>query len=121
MENTQPKKKGLVEWIRNDIRKDFEKLRYWRGGLIGGVAGYIVSFFFQDPFIREKMGLGNYLLYFFDVLFKMLFEGRGFIETALIAWAGVIVGASIGGFVEKKLVEKGVVKIKVKGAEEKPE
>lgn len=82
------------------------KLRYWRGQLIGGAVGYAISFFFQDPFIKEKLGFGKYLLYFFDVLFKMLFEGNGFIDTAIIAWVGIAVGAVIGEIVEKKLAKK---------------
>lgn len=42
-------------------------------GLFGLIAGYPISFFFQNAIVREKLGMGGYIQHIGDV-FKSLFE-----------------------------------------------
>ncbi|MGN0846680.1 MAG: hypothetical protein ACI4RA_04765 [Kiritimatiellia bacterium] len=98
-------KKSFMEWLVEDFRND---LRSWRGCVFGAVAGYVVSYFFQDEFVRAFVGFFDYMGHFCDILFT--FEDRGFAITAFKAWISIAIGMAIGGSIEKKLIEKGRIK-----------
>jgi hypothetical protein len=73
------------------------------GGIYGGIAGYIISFFLQNSLIRMKLGFGGYLTNFY----KILIPDFDMLEVAITAWIGIGAGSFVGQFIQMKLAEAG--------------
>ena len=106
METKKNTRKSLKTWIVEDLLDDF---RTWRGQLIGAIIGYVVSFFFQNELVTQKMGFAGYITHPHTILFEMAFD-KVFCDVAVIGWAGVVVGMLLGKSSEKQLVKKGIIK-----------
>lgn len=97
-------KKSIKEWLIKDLYDDF---RTWRGLLIGSIVGYIASYYSQSDMLTSKVSLGRYLMYFYDVLFRLFFDpDKASIEIGLTAWTGVIIGGLVGILIEKRIHKK---------------
>ena len=106
MEETRIKpKKTLKERIEEDLK---DTIRMWRGCLSGLVVGYVISYFFQSEFIRAKLGFGGYVEHIFSILFS--FGSKMEAQAALTAWIFILIGAGVGGSIEKSLIKKGKIK-----------
>lgn len=104
METKIKQNKSFKEWLTEDVRKD---MRLWRGMVIGLATGYVVSYIFQSEFVRVKLGFFGYISNFFDILFS--FGDKTSAQIALTAWIPTLLGGIIGGWIEKRLIEKGKI------------
>ena len=81
--------------------------RCFRGQVIGIFVGYVLSFFFQNELIKQKLGLGGYVSHFVDVLFKSFDNNMS--EVAITAWVCIFLGAIGGHVAELILIKKGII------------
>lgn len=70
---------------------------------VGAFLGYMMSYFFQDALIRNKLNLAGYLEHFFDIMTPQ----RNMQSVAVTAWIGIIVGAVVCGMIAQTVTKGG--------------
>jgi len=66
------------------------------GGLIGAVAAYPLSYFFQPSALRAKISLGKYIEGFSEVINSKDLSSTVFVSFVIFVIIGMLVGAIIG-------------------------